>query len=498
MLVTLYIIFLLVSAIYYFLTWNYKHWEKRSIPGPSPAFFVGNVPGQVTQKHHLITDFENIYNTYKGQYNFVGIFNMRQPQYFVLDGSLARDILINKFKNFHDNEFADIVDKDKDPLIGRNPFLLKGEAWKEKRSEITPAFTTMRIKAMYPVIEDVCERMKKYILREKKDSIEAREMAAKFTTDVVSSCIFGVDAGSFAGEKAPIREMGRKIMTFSTRLLLYFFAIQLVPSLRKHYRISFVQKDVEQFFVNVMKDSIDLRKKSKIDRMDYMHFLLELQQKKNLNELDMVAHAVTFFLDGFETSSVVLSFCLYELAKNQQAQEKLRKEIRETREKHEDFSYEVIHEMSYLEQVISEAMRLHPPIAFMSKTCTESCEVNLTETQKKTIEEGHNVVIPVFSIHRDPRNYEDPNDFIPERFDLENGGTKVHKDKGTFLPFGDGPRICLGMRFAQTQLKAAIVSVIRDFELTVDAKTPEPLVYNPKDIIPNIVGGMWLNYKEIK
>ncbi|XP_059618990.1 probable cytochrome P450 28d1 [Phlebotomus argentipes] len=497
MIVLLYIVLAIVSSVYCFLTWNYNHWQKREIPYPKPALFVGNLPGAVTQKHHVVYDVQKIYNQFKEQYNLVGIFNMRQPQYLITDGALARDMLINKFKNFHDNEFADMTDKEKDPILGRNPFMLKGEEWKEKRAEITPAFTQLRIKAMYPVIEDVCERLKKYILKENHQAIETREMSAKFTTDVVSSCIFGIDAGSFAGEKAPIREMGRRLMEFTPRITFYFIVTQLLPSLKKIYKIAFTEKVVEKFFEVLMKDAIDLRQKSNIDRMDYLHYLLELQEKKKLSELDMVSHAITFFVDGFETSSIVLTYALFQISRNKDVQTKLREEIRETYEKHGKIDFDIVNEMPYLEQVLAETLRLHPPGTFLSRVCTQSCELPLTEDRMITIDEGSYLMIPIHSIHRDERYFEDPEKFIPERFAPEKGGTKIHKEKGSFLPFGDGPRICLGMRFAQTQLKAVIVAIMRDFELTLDPKTPENFTLNPKEFIPTILGGTWLRFKEI-
>ena len=70
---------------------------------------------------------------------------MRTPTLILLDPSLAKDVCIRNFKNFHDNGFGKLVDKEIDPLFGRNPFLLEGDAWKVKRSEITPAFTPSRV-----------------------------------------------------------------------------------------------------------------------------------------------------------------------------------------------------------------------------------------------------------------------------------------------------------------------------------------------------------------
>lgn len=63
----------------------------------------------------------------------------------ITSSTLAKDILVKNFKNFHDNEFGEMTDKEIDPLFGRNPFMLNGEEWKTKRAEITPAFTTSRV-----------------------------------------------------------------------------------------------------------------------------------------------------------------------------------------------------------------------------------------------------------------------------------------------------------------------------------------------------------------
>lgn len=93
--------------------------------------------------------------------------------------------------------------------------------------------------------------------------------------------------------------------------------------------------------------------------------------------------------------------------------------------------------------------------------------------------------------------YNDPEEFIPERFDQEHGGLKAFIDKGVLLPFGDGPRICLGMRFAKMQAKAAIVELVRNFEISVNEKTQRPLVIDPKEFINVKTGGLWLDFKPI-
>lgn len=96
--------------------------------------------------------------------------------------------------------------------------------------------------------------------------------------------------------------------------------------------------------------------------------------------------------------------------------------------------------------------------------------------------------------------FHDPEDFIPERFNAEHGGTKVFKEKGVFIPFGDGPRICLGMRFAQIQLKTAVLEIVRNFKITVDPtmKANNELEIDPDELLMNMkTGGLWLNFEAL-
>jgi cytochrome P450 len=213
----------------------------------------------------------------------------------------------------------------------------------------------------------------------------------------------------------------------------------------------------------------------------------------------MAAHSITFFLDGFETSSIFIAFTLFELSQNPDIQAKLREEIKETKAKKGGLTYETIADMEYLDQVCNESLRMHPPGAFMAKKCTEDIELNFSKTQTKTvlIEKGTTVIIPLLSLHRDPQNFSCPDTFNPDRFSAENGGAKFYKDKGIFFPFGDGPRICLGMRFALAQSKAAIVEVVEKFELLKSSKVQLPLIFSPSELLNVPIGGVWAKFKPI-
>lgn len=173
---------------------------------------------------------------------------------------------------------------------------------------------------MYPIIEDVTQRFKNYLMEKTKNdpkkAFDARLISGKYTCDVVSSCAFGIDAQSFKTENPEIMTMGKKILQPSLRFTIIFLLMTISTKLTKFLRLGFVTKDVESFFIKIMEDAIKYREDNKIERNDYLEYLISLRNKKELEPLDMAAHGITFFTDGFETSSVAIAHVLYEVGKN--------------------------------------------------------------------------------------------------------------------------------------------------------------------------------------
>lgn len=106
------------------------------------------------------------------------------------------------------------------------------------------------------------------------------------------------------------------------------------------------------------------------------------------------------------------------------------------------------------------------------------------------VEVGTPVTIPVYAIHHDPQYFPDPEHYDPERFSEENKNTR---HRHSYLPFGDGPRICLGFRFALMQVKAGLATVIRNFEVRSSRRTPNPFVPDPNYFMLAAKGGLWLD-----
>lgn len=160
-----------------------------------------------------------------------------------------------------------------------------------------------------------------------------------------------MDSKAFSEEESIIRKMGASLFEFPMKFVIYFMLIQVFPFITKIFKMSLIPKKIETFFTQLTNDAIKLRETSGVERDDYLGYLLQLRKKKNLAPVEVAAHTLTFFLDGYETSSVVIAHCLYQLAANEGYQQRVRAEINESVKQHGSVTYDSIGEMKYLDQV---------------------------------------------------------------------------------------------------------------------------------------------------
>lgn len=158
------------------------------------------------------------------------------------------------------------------------------------------------------------ERMKKYIEENRFESfIEARELCAKYTTDVVASSIYGIEGGSFTNKDSAVRKIARDVMSPSWRLIFIGVLQPAFPIISKLLKVRFVPKQQAEFLIDLLNQTLKYRKDNNVDRQDFVDYLIHLREKKGLPDIEIAAHTVTFFFDGIETSSITMSFILYEV-----------------------------------------------------------------------------------------------------------------------------------------------------------------------------------------
>ncbi|KAK2581941.1 hypothetical protein KPH14_002389 [Odynerus spinipes] len=222
---------------------------------------------------------------------------------------------------------------------------------------------------------------------------------------------------------------------------------------------------------------------------------LEKSEGEKFDEETLTGHALSFFVDGYETSSTTLSFITFELSRNPDIQDKVRQEIQRVLAKHNgEITYESLKEMTYLDQVICESQRLNTILNQMSKICTSTCELRGNDGLTCRVEPGTKIIVPVYDLQRDPKYWPDPETFDPDRWSDER---KTTVNKFCYLPFGEGPRICVGMRMALLQTKAGLVTLLRRYKIERNPKTAYPLKINLFGILSAPEDGLWTYLKRL-
>ncbi|XP_069699332.1 cytochrome P450 6j1-like [Periplaneta americana] len=493
-----------IAAIYFYVTRKFNFWKNHRVAYVKPVPFFGSLKDLVLQKVSIGTYLKQVYDDHKGE-PYVGIFSFDKPAVVVCDLDLIKNVLVKDASNFSDRVAA--MDEGLDPLGARNLFVVNGDRWKHMRTHLSPTFTSGKMKTMFHLV-DACAKELVCCLDEATvngDRVEVKDAMARYTTDVIASCAFGIDSNSLKNPNSEFRTQLRKVFEMSTvksfALMLSFF----VPGLLTSFRLSIIHDSVNKFTRETVWSTVDYREKNGITRRDFLDIMIELRRKgkqangkqKPVYQMDgddFVAQALSFMTAGFETSSSTISFTLYELSLQPELQQRLRDDIVDVLNKHDhQLTYEAIQDMKYLDMVVSETLRKYPILPFLDRRSFSKYQLPCTKSV--TIPEGTSVYIPVLGLHYDPQYFPEPDRFDPERFSEEN---KVNRPAYCYLPFGEGPRFCIGMRFGLMQTKTGLIHILSRYEVAPCKDTPVPLVLDRKSFLVSTKEGIPLSLKKIK
>ncbi|XP_035894739.1 probable cytochrome P450 6a14 isoform X2 [Anopheles stephensi] len=487
-----------VSLLYYYVRRRYSYWTDKGIPHLEPTLPLGNLKG-VGSTRSFAELLDEAYGRYLGKSPVIGMYFLASPILVVTDLDLAKQILVKDFHRFHDRGMY--VNERDDPLSG-HLFSIGGERWRYLRNKLSPTFTSGKIKSMFTTIREIGDEFlaafDKYIDRD--EPIDIKLLCQCFTCDVVGSCAFGLQCNSLKNEGSKLLEIGDKVFRQNPLRMIYSVAVGIFPRISRALRLPVLPGEVSSFFMPVVRSTVEHRERNAIERPDFLNLLIQLKNKGTVEEheaaeglekltLDEVAaQAFVFFFAGFETSSTTLSFALFELANNPAIQERVRAEVLEKLKLHDgQITYDALKEMTYLDQVINETLRMYPPVPQLIRVSTQPYSV---EAANVTLDRDTMLMVPIYAIHHDATLYPDPERFDPDRFAPD----AVHsRHTHAFLPFGDGPRNCIGMRFGLLEVKFGIVQMISKLQFTVSSRMQLPIRMSKSASILEAEGGIWLN-----
>ncbi|ALC41832.1 Cyp6g2 [Drosophila busckii] len=504
------LLLLLVLSGYYLLKRHYGYWERLGVPQLRPRLLLGNLGGLLSMKSSPAEFIVQLYNHADAQDKpFVGIHVFHKPALLLREPELIKRILVKDFVKFS-NRYSN-SDYQGDPLGSRNIFFLKNPAWKEVRLKLSPFFTSNRLKQMFALIAEVGSNLDAHLRQQPLHNerlrcfdIEAKELCALYTTDVIATVAYGVQANSFSQPNGEFRRHGRAVFEFSLKRAAEFTLVFFMPHLVPYLGFKVVPAEPTKFLRKTINYVMAERERSQKTRNDLIDLLIDFkratqQQSKSQQQQSkqfvfegdiLVAQAVLFFTAGFESSSSTMAFALYELARHPDVQQRVRAEIKSALIASAGLiTQQLIDNLSYMQLILHEVLRLYPPLPFLDRECTSEEGYDLSPYHKFQVPQGMPVYIPAYALHMDPEYYPEPRKFQPERFAPSN---KPLHTPYTYMPFGLGPHGCIGERFGYLQAKVGLVNVLRNHLVSTSERTLRRMKFDPKAIILQADGGIHL------
>ena len=472
------------TLVILFFTWVIYDWlsdlawmRKYSMTGPIPWPLLKNLP------YIMTASLDKLEASAGKKYGPCSVSIMGTTRsVYVSDINLLKKIFIEDHVKFQNRFRMEILEN---YPMGYSLLALRDEAWKRVRSIVTPSFSSGKIKLMVNEVNYCGELLTKGLESKAQngETIDVWRHFGCYTMDVIAATAFGLKTDSYNNPEGKFVSLAQKVLgesIFSPFLIVASYFPRLCGILTNKFGVSFYfPKDSLTFFTDVLKELIEERKK-RLDKknVDLLQLMLnaelddtvdkELQKTLDIHEL--LGQGVTVFIAAYETTTSLLSYLSYILATHPDVQEKLIEEIDEhIHDVLNDTNYGTVMGLTYLDQVINETLRIYPPVARHHRSTTNDQDVQL---------DGYwfpadvDITFSIYHIHHSPEFYPEPEKFKPERFTTEE---KAKRDPFTFLPFGHGPRNCIGMRLGLLEAKIAVVHILKQVKFVKCAETQIPL-----------------------
>jgi cytochrome P450 family 9 len=433
------------------------------------------------------------------QNRIIGMTGVGSKTLIIKDPELINKVTIKYFDNFVNH----LDQSNGDKFINKTLFFLRDQKWREMRSTLSPIYTSSKMKFMFGLlVECIDEFTKIYEAKTKANEgeieIETLDVFSRITADGISSTTLGFKGDCVANKDSKIFEIVEAMQADFTSF--NFILSFITPKMFEIFNFKVFRQSVRDFFNKNFSSEIQRRREEKFFRPDIIQLLLQAKEghlKMDTNDSDefsytetkvkkihtftdedLIAQALLFLLAGFDTTTTLMQATCFELAMNPEMQQTLIEEVDEMLIKlnGETISYDHLNSMKFLEMIINESLRKWPSFRVIIRQCNADCLLEDDETGKTfKIKEGTRVWIPINAIQMDPKYFSNPEKFDPYRFSDEN---KSNIQTGTFIPFGMGPRTCIGSRYALIEAKLLVFTIMSNFKIEKSSRTPEKLSFS--------------------
>ena len=398
--------------------------------------------------------------------------------HMVVDPAAIREMLLDRLDDYPKSLVTKNLLK---PAIGESLFIAEGAHWRWQRRAAAPVFSPRNMLNLAPIMTAAAERSCDRIAAAGPRAINMLDEMVTTTFDVISDVTF---SGGDTFDRDAVHHAIDDYIAQAGKISL-FDVLGLPDWVPRPDRIlsGKALKEMKQ----IADTAIEARAKRGHDGTpDLLDLLLEgvdPKTKRQMNTAELRDNLLTFIVAGHETTALTLSWSLYLMGFDQDAQDKARAEAQSVLQGRAATGDDV-ENLPYIRQIIDEALRLYPPAGMISRTAQKPDTLGGRE-----IRPGDTVIIPIYALGRHEQLWDDPDAFKPERFE-----DRKSIDRYAYLPFGDGPRICIGASFALQEAVIILATLLSRFKFTaVKGKDPEPVMI--LTLRPD--GGVWLTAEPV-
>ncbi len=375
--------------------------------------------------------------------------------YFVAAPACIEEILVKKADSFRKDRTSRLLSR----IVGNGLLVNEGDSWRRQRRLLQPAFHNRQLQSYAAVMVGAIERASATWQAGQVRNVHEDMMGV--TMNIVAETLFGADVSADAGHLGRIisdlmEEFGR-IMGLTAR----FQPPAWVPT-PANRRLRASARKVDKVILNI----IEARRRTQDgpEQDDLLSLLIRARDEDggSMTDAQVRDEAVTLFLAGHETTALVLTYALYLLATHPECQARLTDELGRVLGGRAPGLGD-LESLKYTDAVVLESMRLYPPAWGMAREALTEVEIGGYQFAK-----GAEFVMSPWVVHRDPTNFADPEAFKPERWD---GDFAQRLPRFAYFPFGGGPRVCIGNRFAMMEAKLVLAVAIQRFHFEVAPET---------------------------
>ena len=425
---------------------NTKKYSDLQHPN-SFLFFINNLLQIRNDKiDFFIKQKEKLGDIYKLEIPNRKVVVVTQPEWI-------KYILVDNNKNYTKSFAYDAIKL----FLGNGLLSSEGEFWKRQRRMAQPAFHKEKLAFMFQNMVNQTQHCvdELSLLADTKQTIHLSNVLYKLTLDIVNSTLFYNEVANTTNQIFKLVSKGNEYISKRVNS-----PIQLPDWMPTPNRLT--ENAILRAMDDVFFDVIERRKNKNEIHHDLLSMLMEARDEETdegMSNRQLRDEILTIFIAGHETTQIALSWIFYLLTQNPDKKAILLQEI-DSVLKGQPPTIQNIRSLHYLKQVIDEAMRCFPPAWIMGRKTIHTDVINGYEIPPNT-----NVIMPIYVVHHDTQIWENPNEFIPERFSFDN---LKEKHKFAYFPFGGGPRLCIGNNFAIQEMQIALCMFLQKFDIIVD------------------------------